>query len=311
MGLSTSQARLLSITSRISQNELRSEQITRQKTALAQETADLSKKYINALNEQDLTYAIYDQDGEKTYKELTGSALSEYMPLKNQYALVNANGQVLVSELDAENYEKSTNLNEFLAKYGIKEVQSDESDNSATDYSERFFIYNDTDKAQWYANLWFRMNGDTLEKDGYTTIPNTTTNAISGTFTNQKRWDILEDGLMNNSKWLKYALETCAVTIERVEFSDPNEMHTGIKKTKWNPIIYTNSADIGFQQNKKIAAQVEAEFDRKQRALTAKDKQYDSILKLLDTEHNALQQEYESAKSVITKNTERSLKIYS
>ena len=631
MGLSASQARLLSLTSRISQNELRAEQVTRSKQALAQETADLTKKYVNSLNANELTYAIYDQDGEKTCMELTGAALSQYAPLKNQYALVNAHGQVLVSELDAGNYEKSADINEFLACYGIDPIPTGEykrvknpdydaayeewqkshgggptsddewekahdeweiehgewesSEPNPDDYwiddpngepgktknnwdlferfvegaeggcftittnpcsgshtavvhffdvmehllepgthttssgetfeiyfapsggdtpgnqwweegsqredidnfggspglmaeireamkgkhacghnhesgeapeyidcptswggcggqheidcncdercngdqllvdkledlfydfykkyrwdnkwqgdleTEEFYdddpntindpealelyrrymhfffhdlkgameeevedepekifdeegydkdhgewensepeepqkpepsgsseeeefnvpeyidkeimTYNDNDEAQWYVNLWHRMNGESQEKDGYTTAQYGTTNAISGTFTNQKRWDILEDGLMNNAKWLKYALETCAVTIERVEFADPNDMGTGIRKTKWNSIIYTNAIDIGTQTNQKIAAKNEAEFDRKQKALNAKDKQYDSILKLLDTEHNTLLQEYETAKSAVTKNTERTLKLYS
>ena len=34
-------------------------------------------------------------------------------------------------------------------------------------------------------------------------------------------------------------------------------------------------------------------------------------LKNIDTEHNSLQQEYDSVKSVIDKNIERSFKIYS
>lgn len=554
MGLSASQARLLSLTSRISQNELRAEEVTRSKQALAQETADLTKKYVNALNANELTYAIYDQNGDKTYMELTGAALSQYAPLKNQYALINAHGQILVSELDAANYENSANVNEFLDKYGVKQIPSGQTqsvENPAyqeaydkwndeyqewlslkpdstdekywstetfqrentelydafcntldgfvcwetlktkdfakvyhiehvltkmldfdTDYvaypgtdheasyhklgrnerinsqgivpsphtpygggaitsteddywpndrenpmsdirgkiknnehdpdlwqdivnlyyedlkltdavssdeimlntqatdngrppittnelwdrfwdiidrlkymedgerrvfdkdlyeddyeewmskkpapidvpptiEEDIYEYSDKDQAQWYVNLWHRMNGESQDKDGYTTYQSATTNAVSGTFTNQKRWDILEDGLMNNAKWLKYALETSGVTIERVEFADPNEINTGLRKVKWNSIIYTNAADIGTQQNQKLASQSEADFNRKQKMLNAKDKQYDSILKLLDTEHSALEQEYESAKAVITKNTERTLKIYS
>lgn len=553
MGLAASQAKLLSITSRISQNELRAQQITRAKQALAQETADISEKYVNSLNEQQLTYAIYDENGEKANVELTGAVLSQYAPLRNQYALVNANGQVLVSELDGSNYENSANLNEFLDKYGIVqiptgktktvdnpaypaaynnwyegyqkwismkpdsqdgkywttgtvtkqntelydafyntmdgfdcwnqlktkdfakvyhvehiltklldfdkdyvaypgtaqeaqyhklgrnerinsqgvvpsanapygggalssegEIWSDEKESSmagirnkiknnehdpdlwqdivnlyyenikllddvssdeymkhtqATDngkpsistyelwdkfwniidrfkytedveesvfdeelyngdynewmekepapldvpvtIEEDIYEYSDKDQAQWYVNLWHRMNGESQDKDGYTTYQSSTTNTLSGKYTNQKRWEVLEDGLMNSAKWLKYALETCAVSIERVEFADPNEKGTGIKKTKWNSIIYTNAADIGTQQNQKLAAQSEAEFERKQKALTAKDEQYDSILKHLETEHNTLSQEYETAKAVVTKNTERTLKIYS
>ena len=61
----------------------------------------------------------YDQEGSKAYVALTGAQLSTYGPLKNQYALVNLDGQVLVSELDGSNFENSNNINEFLDKYGI------------------------------------------------------------------------------------------------------------------------------------------------------------------------------------------------
>ena len=124
MGLSASQAKLLSITSRLSDNELRSQTITSAKMALANKTTAASRKYIDALNSTNLIYSTYDLDGNKTYVDLTGSQLSQYAPLKNQYGLINNKGQLLVSEVDAKNYENSANINEFLDKYGVKAIDS-------------------------------------------------------------------------------------------------------------------------------------------------------------------------------------------
>ena len=47
MGLAASQAKLLSITSRLSTLELRSQQISRAKEALAMDTAKISEEYEN------------------------------------------------------------------------------------------------------------------------------------------------------------------------------------------------------------------------------------------------------------------------
>lgn len=47
------------------------------------------------------------------------------------------------------------------------------------------------------------------------------------------------------------------------------------------------------------------------REIEAKDKEYDNQIKLLDTEHNALQTEYESIKGTIEKNVERTFKAFS
>ena len=122
MGLAASQARLLSLTSRISDNELRSQSITAAKMGLAHETAEASRKYINSLNQNEFIYRTYDQNGDKCYVPCTGAQLSTYGPLKNQYCLVNPKGQIMVSELDGANYEDSNNINDFLAKYDIAPI---------------------------------------------------------------------------------------------------------------------------------------------------------------------------------------------
>lgn len=581
MGLSASQAKLLSITARISDNELRSQTITAAKMSLANKSSDASTAYINALNSTELIYSTYDMDGNKTYVNLTGTQLSQYAPLKNQYALVNNKNQVLVSETDAKNYETSNNLNEFLEKYGVQTLETGEfttvenpaytaeyarwekdygdwllrkpdpmdekywevkegSDNElyeiftqassecfnhavkgekecylhvlahmidlTTDgngnpagYPKTFkttdgkstsidwtniwgsfiwgthingkngteamttvsdaisngwngktlyaaehpyesytnptendklisdyylkdalengtqltetqkllsnycygsdgsiqlktlkqkcidmfyavskdiadykkvllpaiytfqddmciafnqnifkrleydadltawendvpplkeipatidkpiYEYSDKDKAQWYVNLWHRMNGsESEEKNGsITTSEIHTTKDESGNYnvnktdTTMSRYDILEDGLMNSPEWLKYALESCNVTLERVNFTNPTEEGSGLKNATWTSIIYTNALDISQQTNEAAIAKAEAEYEAETKDIEAKDKQFDNMLKLLDTEHTALQSEYDSVKGVITKNIERTLKIYS
>ena len=122
MGLSASQARLLSITSRLSDNELRSQSITNAKSALSTKTSQASQEYLNSLNETKMLFSTYDESGNKVQTKLTGAALSQYAPLKNQYTLVNSDGQALVSELDATNYKDSANISEFLEKYGFSNV---------------------------------------------------------------------------------------------------------------------------------------------------------------------------------------------
>ena len=120
MGLSASQARLLSITSRISDNELRSQTITTAKTSLANETTAASAAYMDALNATELNYSFYDANGTKISMPLTGAVMYEYSELKNQYGIINQHGQILVSERDAANYENSANVAEFLQKYGFE-----------------------------------------------------------------------------------------------------------------------------------------------------------------------------------------------
>ena len=631
MGLAASQAKLLSITARLSDNELRSQTITAAKMSLANQTTAASRKYIDALDSTNLIYSTYDLDGNKTYVDLTGAQLSTYAPLKNQYGLINNEGQILVSELDAENYKNSANIAEFLEKYGFSNVFTfeeklvtdegaynaamegyeeeydtwiknepkqedygewkteithnrpqpnpsdfyiqdpdwepsvDPGDGDATvetwslydafmnstaggcftcssnprskeyniiqhynhvlghmlvggapdiwegelwwtkpdggvngangdgeimnqianalvgktacgepagcsgehehefydtdvnldcggiacdgtqlitdkirelmldiehyalvtlaypnpkgddndpewvalkqryyhliehdlkgvledieipkepeeppmifdqqgydeameewekditetevfvpdeeayqaahdawnvppekpdidDFKKTITVLNydqESEEGQWYINLWHRMNGASIykitidgfdngihdeENDGVIEGDNITSPGTGLTEDGKPLWDILEDGLMNSSEWLKYALETGIVTLERVNYANPTEMSTGLKNYEWSSIIYTNAVDISSEPDEAAIAKAEAEYESVTKDIEAKDKQYDSMLKLLDTEHSALQTEYDSVKSIISKNLERTLKMYS
>lgn len=119
--MSASQARLLSITARLTDNELRSQTITNSKLRLAEKSSEASQEYMNALNSEKLTFRYYNNNGESSSYNLTPALLYSYEPLKNQYSLQNASGQNLVSATDATNFEKSANLSEFLNKYGLVE----------------------------------------------------------------------------------------------------------------------------------------------------------------------------------------------
>lgn len=121
MGMSASQARLLTITGRLTDNELRSQTITNSKLRLAQKSSEASQIYMDALNSEKLTYKYYNDNGESASYNLTPAFLYSYEPLKNQYSIQNASGQNLVSATDAKNYEETDSLYEFLKRYGLIE----------------------------------------------------------------------------------------------------------------------------------------------------------------------------------------------
>ena len=564
MGMSASQARLLSITSRLSDNELRSQTITTAKMSLANKTTMASAAYMNALSQTQLKYSTYDGSGNKMTQVLTGHTLTHYGELKNQYGIVNNSDQILVSEYDAMNYESSADMYEFLDKYGVLapegtgemvQVVNPEWEVAWGDYEEAYaewkseepnkndekywtevvntddelykkfiaasascyntavnggagcYVHvlahllladfdpdssggdlsgdnsypektyktttgvdqvvgdvmiwgaaihsanktpdmrivseevinkpvmcaeNDTmkqtlidtmsdpaktpdekrneqlinnyyldangdpqlktlaqkcvdlifvlqnydslglgydevcvpliytfqqdmeqaftkkefdeelymqdyqpwlerepekpdidyyiekeirgierkDEGQWYINLWHRMNGASDVKAG-TTDENG--QIISGGKTEKglPSYKVLEDGLMNSAEWLQTALANGQVSLERVEFVDQTEVGTGLADCKWNSIIWTNAIDITEEQNEVAITKAEIEYKQALNDIEAKDKQYDNQLKRLDTEHSALQTEYDSIKELIGKNVERTLKMYS
>ena len=65
------------------------------------------------------------------------------------------------------------------------------------------------------------------------------------------------------------------------------------------------------QENETAIAKAEVKYKNAMTEIENKDKKYDQDLKKLDSEHTALQTEYESVKNVIDKNVERSFKAFS
>ncbi len=191
---------------------------------------------------------------------------------------------------------------------------------------EKVYKYSDEDKAQWYVNLWHRMNGpedDKVVLNGFDNGRHADNADLNGAVNTGKSpengltdggqllWTVLEDGLMNSDEWLKYALENGSVTLERVNFTDPTEEGTGLVNVTWTSIIYTNATDISEEQDEMLITKAETKYQKVLKDLEAKEKQLDNQIKLLDTEHNALQTEYDSLKSIIDKTIQRNLKLYS
>ncbi len=597
MGLAASQARLLSITSRLSDNELRSQTITNAKMSLAAKTSNASAQYMDALNSTQLMFSTYDASGNKMTQRLSAVSLATYAELKNQYGVINNAGQIMVSETDAANYLASATLADFLERYGVADsTKTDKTnpeyidkattiwgpewetwDNGGTgsigglngrepqqpDYTtvivtkdpnselyqkfrdastscyntamsgssgagcylhvlahlldlteeaanstifdsvpgypksfttttgnnisidglkitgaaihsagkspdmvpvsekvcqndvmaaeneadmnelldmandpttdpdalrnkkllSNYYIdasgnaqlktlkqkvidlyyavensgslgidynttlkdsmrsfqedmtlldmiynvepdvpayekahaeweaemekqinelhqiekiiteidieYTDKDAAQWYVNLWHRMNGPAdykVELEGFDNgaRADEKTKAAYGdqvtgdkspanglTAGGQLLWTVLEDGLYNSADWLQSALENGYVTLERVNFTEPTEDGSGLEDVTWTSILYTNATDISEEQNEEAITKAEIQYQMTVKDIEAKDKQYDNVLKRLDTEHSALQTEYDSVKSIIDKQIERHLKMYS
>lgn len=121
MGLAASQARLLTLTARLADNELRSQTINNAKMRLATQSSQASENYINALNNATLKFANYDETGNAMSQDLTYNALTAYSSYNTQYGLVNSAGQILVSEQEAKMFTQANgNLNAYLLAHGLE-----------------------------------------------------------------------------------------------------------------------------------------------------------------------------------------------
>ena len=457
MGLSSSQARLLSITARLTSNEYESQQISNAKMRLANQTQEASEAYIGALNDCEYSFISFDSNGNQVQSPLTVATMYEYADGKNQYILTNSSGKVLLSNKDIENYKNSANLTLFLKKYGIhrtfesqkledawdaiytnvvndnketlyniygnwnerlantnykeatniteskslwaadkRQAQSDYlkvlgeytslinkqregediskteistkqsemeqalqkftaivSYNSAIEtqikdtdlykgyqkYQEAMakykdeldelglsantaYKYDDPSKAQWYTNLWYRLNGSSTDNVGAQNYAYLNAKDGISEFKNGIELDnkiqANDSSLLNSSTWIANALSKGLVNIEQAAYSneqmtiaDNNNPFTfNLHGITWSGKIYSSISDIVQANNDKKIAQAEAEYQRKTAEINAKDEKYQRKLSLLDSEHNAIQTEYESVKNAMNKNIDRSFKAF-
>ena len=123
MGLAASQARLLSITSRMADNELRSQLINNAKMRLTADTSKVSDEYVAALNRTQMMFTNFDLEGNELYQPLTFNSLTAYSAYNTQYGIVNNNGELIVSVTDANNFKQADgDLEEFLKLYGLEKT---------------------------------------------------------------------------------------------------------------------------------------------------------------------------------------------
>ncbi len=467
MGLS-SNTRLLTITARLTQNEYESQQITNAKLRLATQSQQASDEYIRTLNQDAYVFVTYDSYGNTVNADLTANVLYQYNDNKNQYLLANSNGQALVSQIDAKNFEASGTLSEFLKKYNIepkmeadlktlyddvnayilpsgknkwenfvyewmydsahrpiylKDPEKDDKervkddggsdvlqdaydyyltnkgvvqlnylnqrgsyedliyrlsngedvtrstidtekvelaqrqkafdrmssfgaflefqffDEEEREYSDSWtgytggadmvkelheyrdnlaklnselekrgieitdaISYEDSTKAQWYTNLWYRMNGNSTVKS-----------ASAG-----NNYQVLANELTSSSTWIKDSLTQGIVTIEQASFNNSentvpdkdNPLVMKLNGINWKAKIFSSCNDIMQKDDTAKLARAEAAYEKKTAEINAKDEKFQRQINLLNSEHTALQTEYDSVKSAMEKNISRSFKTF-
>lgn len=126
MGMAAGQARLLSITARLTNNENSGQSISYSKQRLADQTQQITNEYNEALNTTKLTVLTGFNGAEATYTDISYDTMTNKQMAANtkQYVVTDTKGRILVTEDIANAYKQSAgNYNQFLAK--LRYSQSD------------------------------------------------------------------------------------------------------------------------------------------------------------------------------------------
>lgn len=118
MGMAAGQARLLSITARLTNNENTGQSISYSKQRLADQTQQITNEYNEALEATKLTVLTGFNGAEANYTDISYNLMTglQMADSTKQYIVTDTKGKILVTNDIAKAYEKSNgNFNQFLA----------------------------------------------------------------------------------------------------------------------------------------------------------------------------------------------------
>ena len=163
MGMSASQARLLSITARLTNNENTGQSISYSKQRLADQTQQITNEYNEALSATKLTVLTGFNGAEATYSDISYNLMTGLQMAENtkQYIVTDTKGRILVTEDIATAYEKSNgNYNQFLASLTGANVST-----GGKSYSQSDLTVNRNDE------VWKKLDASGNEIDADPTDP--------------------------------------------------------------------------------------------------------------------------------------------
>lgn len=325
MGMSASQARLLSLTARMSDLELQAQQISNSKIRLAQETEQAATEYTNALSKKtvtvmsgvDATTGAYQYVNASAYNLTTYDAVSK---TDKQRFLSDNSGRILVMSRVGNAYDTSLNQvaplhQQYSTVDAYLRAQLGYSTSNEAASAGRTY---DAKQVAFFTNLYSGAEGF-LNKLGYTSNPNN----VDPTLTNddgatsyygnvfdeiaQKGYNAPGDANMKDTDWLHSQLTAGNVFLVEWETDGGVEGKGGFDKVSWT----SDDPSVKENNDETAMAVAEAQYNTKLSSIQVKDKTFDLELKNIETEHQAIQTEIDSVKKVIDKNIERTFKIFS
>jgi hypothetical protein len=304
MGMAASQARLLSLTARLSDLEYQAQGISNSKIRLADEGAQASTDYENALDAkifkvengsngsfQDAsvqtvaTYGGINIDGTNSkFRYITDSADKLVITDGNANELGLVKGADGSYSLQSQYLNPTGGFDAFMADHGV-------TTNKDTHQ------YNTSDAAyNFYSALYQKLSA------------NTTTSIIGGDITYQSKPQItvITSDQATDPVWLENQVKSGNLFLSEFNQTGGKNGTGSFDEVSWT----SGDNTVNEQTDSTQTARAEAKYEATMADINAKDKRFDAELKTIDTEHEAIQTEIDSVKKVIDKNIERSFKIF-
>lgn len=251
--------------------------------------------YTNGAGEEvetSVLYASQGPDGEAIVSEEERDHLTA-IPGTNQYRTEGGVVYTVTEDIKALNFEGATVEQRELYDYAVALTEAyynnDKSNTSGT-------LKYDAEAVTYYKNIYNQIN-----KSGLTTIEESYELKLSTTSKLNASPNLTaESRILMDNDWFVRQLKAGALTISYYSASEKGFVSTTLD----------DDESISEREDKSAIAIAEQEYQTSMDRLESQDKQFDMQLNKLETEHTALQTEYDSVTKVISKNVEKSFNTF-
>jgi hypothetical protein len=299
MGLSSSQARLLNLTSRMHQIEYKAAKLEAQKLQMANESTRVYEEYLDALESTKVQVKTINQNGSFSYKDITNyktDFLDQGFALKFNGKVYDGSTKTSYVGSDGTAYSSASHT-----------VESDEAGSGEFAGFSAGAVVAKNENGQYVAvpsgvtvtEVTESLTFDQLCHDAFGAELNAgvLANPFQGSEMNTVITNLINSG------------EVIIVTGQiGPDGSYSFEPPVGTEHSNETSVAINTDLQEVADESQLRKAEVKYEADMKR--IDVKDRKYDSQLAALDTERNAIKQEMETLKTVAKDNVERTFKLF-
>ena len=293
MGMSASQARLLSLTARMHDLEFQAQGLQYTKLDLVNSKQDVYDEYLETLDSTKYQMSVMTANG-KEYRDITytNMIMANTGALHSMYAITNAKGEILLPEQITDKIAVMPDkLEDFLKVVAKNYLYVGRADLGEDDYISE--MKKDGNYEYWKAIFW--QIGGYQNDDG---------SIVSGRgFSRISKENATDRG------WLEKQLNSGDVQLFKMT-KDESLFNTGDKVNIFAESSLSTDVDLAEVSNTELIEQAEVKYEKAVKDIDIKETKLDLQLSRIDTLHNALKTEYDSVKQIVSKNIDRSFKSF-
>ena len=294
MGMSASQARLLSLTARMHDLEFQAQALDYSKLDLTDSKNEAYEEYEETLNSTKFQLAVLTADGTE-YQDVTYQTLmmSNSGALHSMYLLTETeSGKILLPEQIASELDPMpSTVEEFLEIVGENYLYTGRSD--LTSQEDIIAEMKSDGNYDYWKSLYYLIGG--YEDD--------TGNIVSGC-----GFIAISQSNATDRDWLEEALNSGDVSIYKMT-SDESYLD-GNAINVFEETSMSTDTDMIEVEDEEVTAQAEIQYEKALDDIDAQETKLDLRLAAIETEHESLKTEYDSVKQIVSKNIERSYKTF-